>query len=766
MSVKLELIRAINNYEEESFEKFEELKDIICEISEKESLKNDLFIRDLLYIAANKMRVFGYNRMNNFDTQELELINDDYQIKDGISEDFYLTNELIQAYYTSESDSLLDYYQKEFIDTFDSLNPKRIFLSAPTSFGKTFLLKEIILKYKYNNIVLVFPTISLLTENYNEIEGFCENNSLDYKIVNNKSQNIRDEGNIFILTPERVLSLLAEHPELEIDFFFMDEIYKLDNFFDTTQILDDDRDKVFRIALYLLSKKVDSYYLAGPYIDLNNLGEGFKNFIRKNRIKLFQVDNELVKKEYYQAWKKNVYINENRLLLDGSKIEKAVTLLNFINAEKLGQTIVFCANQNQILEIANSIYDSPIISGMNSRYKSFIEHLNYRYAFNDNGIEVKWAIPEMLQRGIGIHHGSIPRYIQTEILRLFNEGIINNILSTTSITEGINTNAKNIIFYGNSKGGKPFKYFDIKNIIGRAGRYYHHFVGRTFFMERDTYLQLQNNTNDTLDFITFTEKNLNSIDIDNTDIDDLIGNNIDRKIDREIELSKFQFNDEIFVKNRLIDKLSQAKLAESLMKLNNNELIEMKKTYSSIRRFLKNKTLYDIFKRMYSVGIVEEHEKNIYPAVAGTYSINGLKGLISYEIINKKRKKSDLDWLDYNKCYKQAFDKLKKIIEYKIPKLLNVYFEIFKYVYREKVEEIELDFDYIITFFEIGIFSNLGTYLFENGYPVEAIKELERKFQALMNVEIDEIKLNKTKYLREFSKVLDAYELLLLNDLI
>lgn len=463
---------------------------------------------------------------------------------------------------------------------------------------------------------------------------------------------------------------------------------------------------------------------------------------------------------------KLIHINENRLFLDGSKIEKAVTLLNFIDAEKLGQTIVFCANQNQILEIANSIYDSPIISGMNSRYKSFIEHLNYRYAFNDNGIEVKWAIPEMLQRGIGIHHGSIPRYIQTEILRLFNEGIINNILSTTSITEGINTNAKNIIFYGNSKGGKPFKYFDIKNIIGRAGRYYHHFVGRTFFMERDTYLQLQNNTNDTLDFITFTEKNLNSIDIDNTDIDDLIGNNIDRKIDREIELSKFQFNDEIFVKNRLIDKLSQAKLAESLMKLNNNELIEMKKTYSSIRRFLKNKTLYDIFERMYSVGIVEEHETNIYPAVAGTYSINGLKGLISYEIINMKRKKSDLDWLDYNKCYKQAFDKLKKIIEYKIPKLLNVYFEIFKYVYREKVEEIELDFDYIITFFEIGIFSNLGTYLFENGYPVEAIKELERKFQALMNVEIDEIKLNKTKYLREFSKVLDAYELLLLNDLI
>lgn len=765
MSAKLDLVRAINDYEEGSFEKFEKLKNIICDISENEELKNNEFIKDLLYIAANKMRVFGYNKMNNLYINEIIGVNQDNEISNHIPESFHLKNELIEAYYTSDSSSLLDYYQKEFLDTFDSLDTKRIFLSAPTSFGKTFLLKEIILKYKYNNIVLVFPTISLMAENYNEIEQFCKNNSLEYKIVNSKSKYISDKGNIFILTPERVLTLLAESPQLEIDFFFMDEIYKLDNFFNNSILLDDDRDKVFRIALYLLSKKVDSYYLAGPYINLDNLGEGFKTFIEKNKVKLFQVDNELVKKEYYEAWKKNIILNEKNIRLEGSKTEKTIMLLSHINEKILGQTIIFCADQNQILGLTNLIYNNPIDSNLKGRFKNFVDHLNYRYTFNDNGVEVKWAIPEMLQRGVGIHHGSIPRYIQTEILNLFNQGYLNNIISTTSITEGINTNAKNIIFYGKSKGGKPFKIYDIKNIIGRAGRYYHHFVGRTFFMERDVYIKLQENDNDALDFITFTEKNINDIDIDNTDFDDLKGHNYDRKIDREKELSQFNFSEEIFVKNRLIDKLSQAKLAESLMKLSKEDILLKKDTYTSIRKFLEGKTLYEIFERMHAVGIIEEYEASIYPAVVGTYSLNGFRGLISYEIIKMKKHKLVLEWTDYNKCYKYAFDKLKRIIEYKIPKLLNVYFEIFKYVYKKKVENTNLNFDYIITFFEIGIFSNIGTYLFEKGFPLETIKELERYHQQEMNLEIDEFRVNKGRLLKKFSN-LDPYELLLINELI
>lgn len=52
------------------------------------------------------------------------------------------------------------------------------------------------------------------------------------------------------------------------------------------------------------------------------------------------------------------------------------------------------------------------------------------------------------------------------------------LFSTTTITEGVNTSAKNIIITSNKKGIKPLRQFDAKNIAGRAGRFYQHYSGR------------------------------------------------------------------------------------------------------------------------------------------------------------------------------------------------------------------------------------------------------------------------------------------------
>ena len=37
-----------------------------------------------------------------------------------------------------------------------------------------------------------------------------------------------EQSNIFVFTPERVLQLIATYPNIKIDFFFFDEIYKVD----------------------------------------------------------------------------------------------------------------------------------------------------------------------------------------------------------------------------------------------------------------------------------------------------------------------------------------------------------------------------------------------------------------------------------------------------------------------------------------------------------------------------------------------------------
>lgn len=76
----------------------------------------------------------------------------------------------LATYYNEATLSLdgrmLHRYQKNVLDMFVAGHLNRYILSAPTSFGKTFIVYEIIKKIHYANIVLIFPTISLLSENY------------------------------------------------------------------------------------------------------------------------------------------------------------------------------------------------------------------------------------------------------------------------------------------------------------------------------------------------------------------------------------------------------------------------------------------------------------------------------------------------------------------------------------------------------------------------------------------------------------------------
>lgn len=79
-----------------------------------------------------------------------------------------------------------------------------------------------------------------------------------------------------------------------------------------------------------------------------------------------------------------------------------------------------------------------------------------------NAFSEDWILYKGLQNGIGIHHGYIPKYIQKEIIEFFNQGVLDTIISTTTITEGINTSAKNMIVMSDKKGTKPLKSLMLK----------------------------------------------------------------------------------------------------------------------------------------------------------------------------------------------------------------------------------------------------------------------------------------------------------------
>jgi replicative superfamily II helicase len=96
-----------------------------------------------------------------------------------------------------------------------------------------------------------------------------------------------------------------------------------------------------------------------------------------------------------------------------------------------------------------------------------------------------WKLTNLVKRGVGIHTGQLHRSLSQIQVRLFEEsrGGLQTLVSTSSIIEGVNTSAENVIVWSNRKGQLKLDDFTYRNIIGRGGRMFRHFVGNIYILE-------------------------------------------------------------------------------------------------------------------------------------------------------------------------------------------------------------------------------------------------------------------------------------------
>ena len=543
MKYLYELVDLLNQYDGSNREMENRIRDLVCYISDSsEYMQIDLY-RSIVFEAAQKLRMFGYIKGTN------RIAQDEF-FYDNLND---IKHSAIQNYYKSKvfSNNLLDKRQKEVIDKFMSLEQKRILVSAPTSFGKTFLLREIIFlnRERYRNILLLFPTIALLNENTESVNQLIQELKLEYKIINNVYSGIEDtEKHIFILTPERALKLLADNANLSIDFFFFDEVYKIDEDFDRNEDSNEkegeedvkqdngNRAKAFRRVLYLLAKSVKEYYLAGPYLNLNQVKKGMQIFLKDNNITPIQIEFEPTSRIEIDAWKMNgieyhPILGEIKKQLYAhagpSTKEKVQGIVKYLQENRLGQAIFYCSTPSNSMKYTRDIIEAFSEEKEKKIPYDFIEHLKKKYNVKigkSKDSTMYWSLVQALENGIGIHHGKFPKYVQNEVLRLFNNGDFDYLFCTSTIIEGVNTNAKNVVIINNSVGNTTMTAFALKNIKGRAGRYYHHAMGRVFYTDSKQ-RQIENADDMQLNFQTYDTHPILNADIDNASLDDLAEEN-------------------------------------------------------------------------------------------------------------------------------------------------------------------------------------------------------------------------------------------------
>jgi late competence protein required for DNA uptake (superfamily II DNA/RNA helicase) len=629
-------------------------------------------------------------------------------------------------------------YQKQILKLYSKDKLNRYFLSASTSFGKTHIVFEIIKKMEYNNVVLIFPTIALLSEN---LERLTSTDNYHYFIDNYDIHTLSEVGelgekNLFIYTPERFLSFIEKRTdEIDFDFAFIDEVYKIDNeYIIDEEVRENERDVAYRLAVFESLKPDVDALLAGPYIDFSKRDDpkynaSFDRFLSENLIELIDYNNyEIVNKSFTDIKSSREYSVDEQLQLKFTNNTKDQRLVETIQSIiDIGQnSIVYCYSISSVESYAKKLIASKILENHNSsEYSDFLTHITDN--FNKD-----WTVIEALKHGIGIHHGLVPKYLQKEIVSLFNRNLLRVLISTTTITEGVNTSAKNLVVLHHKKGNKDLKKFDAKNIAGRAGRFLYHYSGRVIVLKNDFMKAI----NSEAEGIKHKNYDLNApkdeIDLFITKDEFLKSEDQQRKLDIRALQEERDIPDFVFSLYKVVSRLHKIQLYDRIENLNPAELAAIKRLIRQIN--FRMDIDYDGFQTV--LNIIEPFVLNQktrflieYKGVNGDYSAltnlvhyyltGGFAGSVRYKL-NQGKSVDD--------AISETSEFVYNILKYQVVKYLGVFNVMYKLSQSQKTsqkfEEVS-GIDRLLTKLEYNALTQNGRIASDFGVPSSIVDYYE-----------------------------------------
>jgi superfamily II DNA/RNA helicase len=397
----------------------------------------------------------------------------------------------------AERDKQFYYSQKR---VYDHLQDECFSYSAPTSMGKSFVMRMFIKEQVFNgvqkNFALVVPTKALInevrSETINDLKELLEQRN--YRIVSAAGDlALEKEHNfILVLTPERLLYLMNSKPDLQIDYLFIDEAHKISG--------KNSRGPFYYSVVDDLSRRKNKprFIFASPnipnpevYLALIADGKCSDNalatfFSPVSQFKfLVNLGNKSIS-VYNDHTKDYEYVCE----LYGDNPTLDLILRSFDQGEDIEgkRTIVYFSGKDKAIEAA----------------RSFAEH---RVPMNDpelkelardvrNEVHGEYYLAELIEKGVAYHIGYLPSSIRMRIEKLFKKEKITAMFCTSTLLEGVNLPADNL-FITSFKNGRPkMSGVDFRNLIGRVGRIQFNLCGNVFFVsdessiKQDDYLKL------------------------------------------------------------------------------------------------------------------------------------------------------------------------------------------------------------------------------------------------------------------------------------
>ena len=375
--------------------------------------------------------------------------------------------------------------QKEI---FDSLSKPYFSYSAPTSMGKSYMMrvfiKQQLMKGTKKNFALLIPTKALINEVTNELIDNLTTllQETNYRIVTSSgSIALETEHNyIFILTPERMLYILIDDPELKIDYLFVDEAHKISS--------SDKRSVFYYKVITKLEERQSTPHIIfaspnipNPKIFLDILSK--KAYLRtENSTATCKYAPVSQVKYIVDLWERNIRIFDSytKKFLKFYEMPRPYSLselIVWIGDRK--HNIVYCKSKNDAIQFARNYAKTQEVVG-DKKLQSFAEAIR-------RDVHKEYYLAELVEKGVAYHIGYLPANIRMQLENYYREGLIKTIFCTSTLLEGINLPAENLFITSYKKGISRFSEVYFKNLIGRVGRAKYNLYGNVFVVRLETH---------------------------------------------------------------------------------------------------------------------------------------------------------------------------------------------------------------------------------------------------------------------------------------
>jgi len=489
-------------------------------------------------------------------------------------------------------------------DAYRNIHNKRLFsFSAPTSAGKSFLFRELITNTA-GDIIIVVPSRALIAEYLNLVKPLVDKTVLVLQFIENVNiANTRRR--IYIITPERGGDLFQYKGSFNVTLFLFDEAQLseeeirgigFDAFVRRVSTEFPDASKVFAHP-----------YVQNPEAQLNKhdfpAEISAASTYEQNTVGKIFITLENDGLYYFSPYegKKAAHIPLERDIIR-EIMENNGSILIYASKAKL-------YSKDYLYQFREYLRLCPRLQDRNAL--KHIERLREYIGASRTDPHKSSVIVRLMERGIVIHHGSIPLKMRLIIEEFVRENHARLCFATSTLKQGINM-PFDAVFIDNYT---RMDVLTLKNLIGRSGRTterQNNFEYGYTFIEQKHLSSFCKRINEIyeLNEISALDADTNEIDEDNIDLVEAIKNNT---FDNETRLTQSQLQRiqsaevdsdiELILSNLLIENrvLTGAEYYENLDGDKRQEIKEaFKRIYMS---HLKRKTLKQAEQSVFSTAI-------------------------------------------------------------------------------------------------------------------------------------------------------------------